>query len=50
MKFFISNARDETHQNEIYTAIWRFAMDTLGWKFTERRVFSVRYRHKVHGS
>jgi len=45
MKFFIPKARDEAHRDEIYTAIRHFAMETLAWEFSDRRVFSVRYRH-----
>lgn len=45
MKFFLPGATSEEQQNEIYTGILRFASESLNWRFTERRVFSIRYQH-----
>lgn len=45
MKFFIPSAEDEADAEEIYEAIKRFAKLTLGWDVTDRRIFSIRYRH-----
>ncbi len=45
MKFFLPTATSEEQQNQIYADIRRFAQATLGWPFTDRRVFSIRYRH-----
>ena len=45
MKFFLPKATSEEQQNQIYDAIRRFASESLGWPLTQRRVFSIRYRH-----
>ena len=45
MKFFIPGAEEEAYAEEIYEAIKKFAKMTLGWDVTERRIFSIRYRH-----
>ena len=45
MKFFLPKATSESQQTGIYEAIRRFASETLGWQFRERRVFALRYRH-----
>jgi len=45
MKFFIPKTKDETQQTEFYAAIRKLAAQTLGWPISDRRVFSIRYRH-----
>ena len=45
MKFFIPTAKNEEQQQEVYESIRRFASETLAWDFSDKRVFSLRYRH-----
>jgi hypothetical protein len=45
MKFFIPGAEEEAYAEEIYEAIKKFAKMTLGWDVTDRRIFSIKYRH-----
>ncbi|MGV8017875.1 MAG: hypothetical protein AB2L26_06780 [Ignavibacteria bacterium] len=45
MKFFIPGAKDENQQNEIYNAIIKFAEEQSGWKVTDRKIYSIKYKH-----
>lgn len=45
MKFFIPKAKDEAEANDVYQAVKKFAQETLGWKITDDRIYSLRYIH-----
>ena len=46
MNFCIPKAKDKTQQTAIYDAIREFAAETLGWRISDRRVFSVHSGHE----
>lgn len=45
MKFFVPEAENETEALSVWKATRTFAEETLGWEVTERRIFSISYRH-----
>ena len=45
MKFFIPEAENETEALSVWKATRKFAEETLGWEVSERRIFSIAYRH-----
>ena len=45
MKFFVPEAENETEALSVWKATRKFAEETLGWKVSERRIFSISYRH-----
>jgi hypothetical protein len=45
MKFFIPAAKDEAQEQNVYEGIRKFLTQELGAAFTDRKVFSLRYRH-----
>lgn len=45
MRFFIPKSKDEVQAVEIYEGARTFCEKQTGWKTTNRRIFSVRYRH-----
>ena len=45
MKFFVPRARTPERAEEIYAAIKMFAAQTLGWKISGRRIYSIEYFH-----
>jgi allophanate hydrolase subunit 1 len=45
MKFFIPHAKDEEQKEHFYEAIRKFAKEQLLWDITDRRIFSIHYRH-----
>jgi hypothetical protein len=46
LEFFVPAAEDEKQAEEDYSGIKAFARQTLGWKTTERRIFSLTYQHE----
>jgi hypothetical protein len=45
MKFFIPAAKDKEQEQNVYQGIRKFLSEELGAVFTDRKVFSLRYRH-----
>ena len=45
MKFFVPAAKDEMEAQSVWKATRKFAEETLGWEVSERRIFSIAYRH-----
>ena len=45
MKFFVPHAETKEKEETLYEGIKQFAKETLGWKVTDRRIFSIRYVH-----
>jgi hypothetical protein len=46
MRFHIPSVKDDTKAEEVYEAIRKFAVETTGWDVTDRRIFSIHYRHE----
>ena len=47
MKFFIPAATD-TNIEQVYKAIKDFAKDNLGWEISDRKIFSIEFKHNGH--
>ena len=45
MKFFIPQKEDEVQTNMVWQATKKFAEKTLNWKVSDRRIFSMAYKH-----
>ena len=45
MKFFVPKTKDEVEAQQIWEATKKFAEETMGWKVSDRRIFSIAYRH-----
>lgn len=45
MRFFVPGAASSEVALKAWEAFRQFARDTLGWPVTERKIFSIRYRH-----
>jgi hypothetical protein len=45
MKFFIPAAKDKAQEKNVYEGTRKFLSQELGAAFTDRKVFSLRYRH-----
>ena len=46
IKFFIPVTKDAKEAEAIWEATKRFAEDMLGWEVSDRRIFSIAYRHE----
>lgn len=46
MKFFIPAAKDKAQEQNVYEGTRTFLSQELGATFTDRKVFSLRYRHE----
>ena len=46
MRFFVPVTEDEKEAEAVWEATKRFAEDMLGWEISERRIFSIAYRHE----
>ena len=44
--FFIPAARTTKEQAEVYEAICKFVAQNTGWDISDRKIFSIRYRHE----
>jgi hypothetical protein len=45
MKFFIPDIHEEAQEKNIYKAIRLFVIETMGSKFSDRKIFRLRYNH-----
>src|SRR6266571_2400387 len=45
MKFFVPHAKGNEQEQRVYDAIKTFAGETLGWDVSDRKIFSIRYKH-----
>ena len=45
MKFFVPHATSDETAEATWAATKKFAEETLGWNVSDRRIFSIRYRH-----
>ena len=45
MEFFVPNIDDASKAEKFYQGVKKFSEDTLGWSISNRRIFSLRYRH-----
>ena len=45
MKFFIPEAKDANQAERFWVATKTFAEKTLGWKVSNRRIFSIDFSH-----
>ncbi len=46
MRFFVPAVKDEAEAETVWEATKKFAEEMLGWKISERRIFSIAYRHE----
>ena len=46
MRFFVPAVKDETQAEEVWVSIKKFAEESLRWKISERRIFSIAYQHQ----
>ncbi len=46
MRFFVPAVKDEADAEMVWEATKKFAEEMLGWKISERRIFSIAYRHE----
>lgn len=46
MRFFIPAVKDEADAEMVWEATKKFAEEMLGWDISERRIFSIAYRHE----
>lgn len=46
MKFFIPHAKSKKQGKTVHESVKKFAKEQLGWDITNRRIFSIRYKHK----
>ena len=44
MRFFVPAAKDEAEA--VWVATKKFAEESLRWKISERRIFSIAYQHQ----
>ena len=45
MEFFVPAAKGGMEAQSVWKATKKFAEETLGWKISERRIFSIAYQH-----
>lgn len=45
MKFFIPAAKDKDQEDRVYNSIKQFLKDELGANMSERKIFSLSYKH-----
>lgn len=46
MRFFVPAVKDEADAEMVWEATKKFAEEMLGWKISERRIFSIAYQHE----
>ncbi|MEW6686790.1 MAG: hypothetical protein AB1393_11390 [Candidatus Edwardsbacteria bacterium] len=46
MKFFIPGAKDDREAQDILESIKKFAKKTTGWNVTDRKIFSIKFKHR----
>ena len=44
MKFFVPGTKDRQEAQHLWDATKKFAEETLNWKVTDRRIFSIAHR------
>lgn len=44
MKFFVPGTKDEAQAQQIWDGTKKFTEETLSWKVSDRRIFSMAYR------